>query len=96
MVGVSGGIYIAVVNTMTTGKLEVKVPVAHTPTSLFNINGSPSRNSDRAGIWRLRLMQRPWRSAAYWLSQPDFVVIIIISRQVFSHIRAGVGEPVQL
>lgn len=30
-------------------------------------------NSNRAGSWREQdLMQRPWRSAAYWFAQPPY------------------------
>jgi hypothetical protein len=41
---------------------------------------SPSLKEDRAGIqtrartWRQTLMQRPWRGAAYWLTQSVFLL----------------------
>jgi hypothetical protein len=28
----------------------------------------------RAGTWRLELMQRPWRGAAYWLAHVSFLI----------------------
>jgi hypothetical protein len=31
----------------------------------FYIEGSQDRNSSRAETWRQKLMQRPWRDAAY-------------------------------
>ena len=31
----------------------------------FIIEGSNGRNSNRVGIWRQELIQRPWRGAAY-------------------------------
>jgi hypothetical protein len=31
------------------------------------LEGSQDRNSNWAGIWRQELMQKPQRSAAYWL-----------------------------
>jgi hypothetical protein len=43
--------------------LGVRVYLADTATSLFIIEGSQDRNSNRT-----ELMQRPWRDAAYWLA----------------------------
>jgi hypothetical protein len=40
---------------------------------LFLIEESHNRNSDRVEILRQDLIQRQWRSAAYWLSHPAFL-----------------------
>ena len=42
-------------------------------TALFIIEGSQDRNSNRAGTWRQELMQRQWRDAVYWPTQPAFL-----------------------
>ena len=55
---------------------EEKVYLAYTSTSLFIIKGSQDRNSSRAGTWRQELMQRPWRSAAYWLVSPGLLTLL--------------------
>jgi hypothetical protein len=49
-----------------------RVYLAYTSRSQSITGGSQDRNSSRAGTWRQELMQRPWRSAAYWLAQPAF------------------------
>ena len=55
---------------------EERVYSAYTSTLLFITKGSQDRNSHRAGTWRQELMQRPWRSAAYWLASPGFLHLI--------------------
>jgi hypothetical protein len=40
--------------------------LAYLSTLLFIIKAN--QDSNRAGTWRQELMQRPWRSAAYWLA----------------------------
>ena len=35
--------------------------------TLFLMEGSQDRNSDKAGTRRQELMQRPWRGTVYWL-----------------------------
>jgi hypothetical protein len=42
--------------------------LAYTGTSPFTIKGNQDRNSNRAGTWRQELIQRPWKSAVYWLA----------------------------
>jgi hypothetical protein len=44
---------------------EERVYLAYISTALFVIERSQDRNSSRAGSWRQRLMQRPWRGAAF-------------------------------
>jgi hypothetical protein len=44
---------------------ERRVYLAYTSTLSSIIEGSQSRNSNRAGAWRQELMQRSWRGAAY-------------------------------
>jgi hypothetical protein len=45
---------------------EERIYLAYISTLLFITKGSHKRNSSMAGIWRQELIQRPWRSAAYW------------------------------
>jgi hypothetical protein len=52
---------------------EERVNSAHTSTLLFITEGILDRNSHRAGIWRQGLMQRLWRSCAFWLAQLAFL-----------------------
>jgi hypothetical protein len=42
--------------------------LVYTFTSLFIIEGSPNKDSNRTGTWRQELMQKPWKSVAYWLA----------------------------
>lgn len=34
------------------------------------------RNSNQAGIWRLELIQKSWRSTTYWLAHPGFLSLL--------------------
>ena len=45
-----------------------RVYSAYTSTLLFITKGSQDRNSHRARIWGQKLMERPWRDAAYWFA----------------------------
>ena len=47
---------------------EERVYEAYTSALLFIPEGSQVRSSNRAGTWRQKPMQRPWRGAAYWLA----------------------------
>ena len=58
-----------------------RIYVAHTSTSLFIIEGSQDRNSNRAGTWRQELMQRPWRGAAHWLALHGLLNLISYKTQ---------------
>lgn len=49
--------------------------------SLFIIEGSQDRNSNRAGTWRQELMQRPWSSAAHWLAPCGLVRLFSYRKQ---------------
>jgi hypothetical protein len=59
-------------NIMTKEQVgEEKVYSFYTSTLLFITKGTQDRNSHRAGTWRQELMQKPWRSAVYWLAFPS-------------------------
>jgi hypothetical protein len=48
--------------------VKERVYLAYTSISVFILEGSQDRNSNRAGAWRQELVQRPWQGAAYWLA----------------------------
>jgi hypothetical protein len=52
---------------------EERVYSAYTSTWLFITKASQDWNSHKAGTWRQELMQRPWRSAAYWIASPHLL-----------------------
>ena len=52
---------------------EKRVYLVHNFTSLFIIEGTQDRNSNRTGTWRQELMLRSWRSEALWLAQSVFL-----------------------
>jgi hypothetical protein len=52
---------------------EERVYLAYISTSLVLIGGSQVRNSSRTGTWTQEPMQRPWRSAVYWLTYNDLL-----------------------
>jgi hypothetical protein len=41
-------------------------------------------NSHKAETWRQKLMQRPWRGAAYWLDSPGFSACFLIEPRTIS------------
>ena len=47
---------------------EERVYLAYASLSLFIKKGSQDRNTNRAGTWREKMMQRLWRGATYWLA----------------------------
>lgn len=47
---------------------EKRVYLAHSFTSLFIIEGTQDRNSNRTETWRQELRLRSWRSEALWLA----------------------------
>jgi hypothetical protein len=54
-----------------------RVYLAYTSTLYSVIEKSQNRKSSRAGTWRQKLKQRPWRNTADWLAhhgsaKPDF------------------------
>ena len=49
---------------------EERVYSPYTSIALFIIEESRDRNSNKAGTWRQELIQKPWRSATYWLASP--------------------------
>jgi hypothetical protein len=55
---------------------EGRVYLVNTSVLVFIIKGSQDRNLNRAGTWRQELMQRPWRSAAYWLAQHGLLSLL--------------------
>jgi hypothetical protein len=58
---------------------EERVYSAYTPALLFITKGLQNRNSHRAGTWRQELMQRPWKSATYWLASPGLLSLLSYS-----------------
>jgi hypothetical protein len=63
-------------NTMTTSNSGRKWFLWLMLPMVVTIEGSQDRNSNRAGTWRQELMQRLWRSAAYWLVPHGFLNLI--------------------
>jgi hypothetical protein len=61
--------------------VEKRVYSAYTFTLLFFTKGSQDWNSHRVGIWRQELMQRPWRSSAYWISSPGLLSLLYYRTQ---------------
>jgi hypothetical protein len=55
---------------------EEGVYLAYNSTSLFTTEGRQGRNSNRAGTWRLELMQKPWRGAVYWLAHQGLLSLL--------------------
>ena len=59
---------------MAESKLEGEAYLVYASIHRLVIEGSQDRNSSRAGTWRQELVQRPWRTAAYQLAQPVFLL----------------------
>jgi hypothetical protein len=49
---------------------------AYKSTSLFSLEGSQDRCSDRAGTQRQDLIERPWKGAAYWLARHGWFCLL--------------------
>ena len=64
---------------------EIGAYLVYASTLLFITEGNQDKNSHRAGIWRQELMQRPWRSAAYWLASPG--LLSLLSYRIQDHQR---------
>ena len=64
------------VHSSKTLRKEDQIYSSYTSTLLFITKGSQDRNSHRAETWRQELMQRPWRSAAYWLASPGLLSLL--------------------
>jgi hypothetical protein len=64
---------------------------------LLITKGSQDRNSQRAGTWRQKLMQRPWRGSAYWLAFPGLLSLLSCRTQDYppkdGTTRKGLGPP---
>ena len=58
--------------------------------SVFIIKGSQDKNSSRAGSWRQELMQRPWRSVAYWLALHNLLSWLFIHPRTASLGRVAI------
>ena len=76
-----------------TGKQvgEERVCLAYTSTILFIREGSQGRNSNRAGIWRQELIQRPPRGAVLWLAPYD--LLSLLSYRTKDHHSPGMTGP---
>ena len=44
------------------------------------------RNLNKAGTWRQELMQRPWRSAAYWPAFPSLLSLDFLKNTTQNHL----------
>jgi hypothetical protein len=73
---------------MTKVTWEERVYLAYASLSLFIIERSQDRHSNRAETWRQELMQRPWRSAALWLALYGLLSLLYYSSQN-NHPRSG-------
>jgi hypothetical protein len=49
---------------------------AYTSILLFITKGSQNRNSNKAGIWRQELVQRPQKDVASWLASPGLLNLL--------------------
>ena len=66
-------------NTMTKKQVgEERVYLTYTCTSLFIIQRSQDRNSNRAGTWRQASMQRLWKGTSYCLVPHGFLSCFLI------------------
>ena len=76
---------------------EERVYSAYTFILLFITKGIQDKNSNRAGIWRQELMQRPWRGAAYWLASPALLSLLSYTTQDYQPsdgiTHNGLGPP---
>jgi hypothetical protein len=50
--------------------------LAYISTSQFFVEGSQGKNSDRATTRRWELKQRPWTSAAHWLTHHGLLSLL--------------------
>jgi hypothetical protein len=55
---------------------DQRVYLAYTSTSLFIIERSQDRHSDKAEIWRQELLQTPQRDATFWLAPHGFFSLL--------------------
>jgi hypothetical protein len=55
---------------------EERVYLTYTSILLFVIEKSQGRDSNRVGTWMQEPIQRPWRSAAYWLAPPGLLSLL--------------------
>jgi hypothetical protein len=70
-------VYIPAQNIMTKKQVgEERVYSAYTSMLLFITKGSQDRNSHRAGTWRQKLVQKPWKGAAYWLASSGLLSLL--------------------
>jgi hypothetical protein len=53
-----------------------RVYSAYTSTLLFITEESQDWNSHRIGTWRIEMMQKPWRDAAYWIASPGLLSLL--------------------
>jgi hypothetical protein len=56
---------------------EEKVYSTNISTLLFITKGSQDRNSHGAETWRQKLIQRPWRDAAYWIASLGLLSLLL-------------------
>jgi hypothetical protein len=63
---------------------EEGIYLAFTSISLVIIEGSQDRNSKQGRNLAQELMQRPWRSAAYWLAHPGLSACFLIEFRLLS------------
>jgi hypothetical protein len=69
-------------NTTATKQVgEERCHLAYISTLLFIIKESQDRNSNRAGIWRQKLIQWPRRGAVYWLAPRDLFSLLLCRTQ---------------
>ena len=60
------------------------------------IERSQERNSNRAGPWRQKLMQRPWRGVAYWFALHGLVSLLSYRTEDHQARDATIGNALQL
>jgi hypothetical protein len=74
---------------------EERVYLAYVSILMLIIKESQDWSSSRAETCRKELMQRPWRSALYWLASPG--LLILLSYKTQHHLprsgHCGLGPP---